>query len=445
MVVNKADTIFALSTPLGRSGVAVVRISGNKSLYALSLLGVREGIEPRVATCRMLYDQQGRPIDQAVVLYFPSPASFTGEDVVELQTHGSIAVIRAIFSILQTIFRIASPGEFSLRAFLNGKVDLTRAEAIADIINAETDAQLRQAVSQSTGLLEKQYTAWREALIDVLSDLEAGIDFPEDVDFSNMEDKVRQKIELLKGMLSQHLDDGNKGEILRRGMRIVILGKPNAGKSTLFNSIARRNAAIVSSQPGTTRDVLEVSIDLRGYPFTIVDTAGIRESSDVVEQEGIRRAIEEAWNADIRVVMCPYGSVDDIDDINAISCIEDERTIWVLSKADDCTSEIVNVGGRTFYPISVYKEQTIRDLLSVIFGKSEERFPRDGDILITSQRHRAHIQRAHAQLSMIERSMPVEIVAEHLRLTAQEIGKVTGVVCGDNIIDDIFGKFCIGK
>ena len=298
---------------------------------------------------------------------------------------------------------------------------------------------------QSTGLLEKQYASWRGILIDVLSDLEAGIDFPEDVDFSHMEDSVRTKIEHLKGLLFSHLEDGNRGEILRRGIRVVIIGKPNAGKSTLFNSIARRNAAIVSEQPGTTRDVLEVSIDLKGYPFTVVDTAGIRESSDVVEQEGIRRAIQEAENADIRVIMCPQDSISIEKDIEAMSGLNDERTVWVLSKADDLTSEVVHMHGKAFYPISIHRDQSIRDFLAVIFGKSEERFPKDGDILITSQRHRAHLQKAHEQLSEVRDGMPVEIMAEHLRLAAQEIGRVTGAVYGENVMDDIFSKFCIGK
>ncbi|MGN7678397.1 MAG: tRNA uridine-5-carboxymethylaminomethyl(34) synthesis GTPase MnmE [Anaplasma sp.] len=442
---SQADTIFALSTPAGKSGVAVVRISGRDALESIALLGVRETVHPRVATCKILYDRDRRPIDQAVVLYFPGPGSFTGEDVVELQVHGSQAVVRLLFEELQTTFRMAEPGEFSLRAFLNGKIDLTRAEGIVDIINAETEAQLRQAFAQSSGLLERLYEGWRGKLVDVLSDLEAYIDFPDDIS-SQVLDNIYVRVEELRYSLVQHLDDGHRGEILRNGMRVAILGKPNVGKSTLFNYLIRRDAAIVSEYPGTTRDVLEAHLDIGGYPFIVVDTAGMRESSDFVEREGIMRAKTEAECADIRLVVHPYDEMDDITADNVLEDVGDDRTIYVLSKADNVEEgDVLTVHGREFYPISVHNGLGINALLLAIQKKAMGNFPKAGDLLITSQRHRAHLQSAASTISEITDGMPVEIMAEYLRSALQEIGRVTGAVYGDDILDNIFGKFCIGK
>ncbi|WP_410519517.1 tRNA uridine-5-carboxymethylaminomethyl(34) synthesis GTPase MnmE [Candidatus Anaplasma sp. TIGMIC] len=442
---EREDTIFALSTPRGKSGVAVIRISGTGALDALRTLGIYDEISPRMATCKILRDSSGHPIDQAVVLYFPAPGSFTGEDVIELQVHGSIAVIRRLYDMLHTVIRIANPGEFSLRAYLNGKIDLTMAEGISDLINAETEAQLRQAVAQSTGSLKRQYSSWRNMLIDIISSLEACIDFPEDVDSSKVLGGIYGGISQFRENLALYLDDNHRGEILRNGIRVVILGEPNAGKSTLFNSLARRNAAIVSAQPGTTRDVLEVAIDIDGYPFVIVDTAGIRDSSDSIEQEGIRRALNAAEHADVKIVMCPYGTVFQ-ESIDAISSPHDERTVWVLSKADNSSeSGPVMLHGRKFHPISVHRDIGVSTLLQLIKEKSENSFPGTEDVCITSHRHRSHLQKALQFLSAITHDMPVEILAEHLRLASQEIGRVTGVVYGDDILNDIFSKFCIGK
>ncbi|QJC27927.1 tRNA modification GTPase MnmE [Anaplasma platys] len=439
------DTIFAQSTPRGKSGVAVIRISGPEAAKTFQLFGIMEEIKPRLATCKILKHTNGNPIDQAVVLYFPAPGSFTGEDTVELQVHGSHAVLRLVFDRLHTIFRLAEPGEFSLRAFLSGKIDLTKAEGISDLINAETEAQLQQALAQVSGKLEKQYEQWREILVTALAELEACIDFPEDVVMYAVMENVYGKTEQLRQVLSSYLDDDNRGERLRSGLRVVILGEPNAGKSTLFNFIAKRNAAIVSDIPGTTRDLLEVSIDISGYPFVFVDTAGIRESSDVVEREGIRLAMEAAVNADLKIVLCPCDRVHDLSRCK-ISALCDEETIYVLSKADGLsTYDPQQLGGRQFYPISINNESSIKSLLNVIKGRSDDSFPKGDNAFITSQRHRKHLSQALDLLSYVTREMPVELLAEHLRLAAQEIGNVTGAVCYDDILTEIFSKFCIGK
>ncbi|MCU7611214.1 tRNA uridine-5-carboxymethylaminomethyl(34) synthesis GTPase MnmE [Anaplasma capra] len=443
--MSQGDTIFALSTPMGKSGVAVIRISGRDALESMRLLGAREPLHPRVATCKILYDRRHLPIDQAVVLYFPGPGSFTGEDVVELQVHGSLAVVRLLFEELQTVFRIAEPGEFSLRAFLNGKIDLTRAEGIADLVNAETEAQLRQAFAQSSGLLERLYEGWRSSLVDILSDIEAYIDFPDDIS-SQVLDNVYVKVEELRYSLEKHLDDDHRGERLRYGMKIAILGKPNVGKSTLFNYLVRRDAAIVSEHPGTTRDVLEAHIDIGGYPFVVVDTAGIREGVDPVEREGIMRAMSEAKTADIKIVLCPYSAADSPDISDVVTDIDDDQTIYVLSKADNMSEcRTLVMGSRTFYPISVHANLGIDNLLSTIKERAITSFPKVGDLVITSQRHRGHLQNAARTISEIVDGMPIEVIAEYLRLATKEIGKVTGAVYGDDVLDSIFKKFCIGK
>ncbi|MEH0830989.1 tRNA uridine-5-carboxymethylaminomethyl(34) synthesis GTPase MnmE [Anaplasma bovis] len=439
----KADTIFALSTPRGKSGVAVIRISGPASLDAIRNMGVKGEIEPRMAHCKTLYDRKGIPIDYAVILYFPGPNSFTGEDVVELQVHGSNAVIRLIFEELQGFIRIAEPGEFSLRAFLNGKIDLTRAEGIADLINAETEAQLRQALAQTSGKLEALYKNWRNAVISVISRLEACIDFPEDIS-SDVLLGIHHEIEELHKMLKEHINDENRGERLKNGARVVILGAPNAGKSTLFNFIAQREIAITSEYPGTTRDMLEVCVDIGGYPFIFVDTAGIRESSDFVECEGIKRAKLAAQEADIKVVMVPYGEIESFD-FNILEKLHDENTIYVLSKADDAKYDILEIKGKSFCLLSVHNNLGVNNLLAQISEKSKESFPKHGDVLITSQRHRGHVQNAIKNILEINEEMPVEIIAEYLRLAAKELGAITGAVHVDDILSSIFGKFCVGK
>lgn len=439
------DTIFAQSTPRGKSGVAVIRISGPQAVKTFQLFGIPGEIKPRLATCKVLKNTNCDPIDQAVVLYFPAPGSFTGEDTVELQVHGSPAVLKLVFDRLNTIFRLAEPGEFSLRAFLSGKIDLTKAEGISDLINAETEAQLQQALAQVSGMLEKQYEQWREILVGALTELEACIDFPEDVATASVMESVYCKTEQLRQILSSYLDDNNRGERLRSGLRVVILGEPNAGKSTLFNFVAKRNAAIVSDIPGTTRDLLEISVDISGYPFIFVDTAGIRESNDVVECEGIRLAIEAAANADLQMVLCPYGFSHD-SPLCSISVLCEEKTIYVLSKADGLsTYEPQQLGGRQFYPISINNEDSIRSLLNVIKSRTDDSFPVGNNAFITSQRHRKHLSQAFDFLSYVTKEMPVEVLAEHLRLAAQEIGSVTGAVCYDDILTEIFSKFCIGK
>ncbi|ABD45538.1 tRNA modification GTPase TrmE [Ehrlichia chaffeensis str. Heartland] len=437
-------TIFALCTPWGRSGVAVIRISGEDAAKAFVHFGINSSIKPRTATFTPLYDKDGEVIDEAIVVYFVAPNSFTGEDVVEFHTHGSFAVIKMILAELGKIFVPAGPGEFSLRAFLNNKVDLTRAEAIVDLINSETEMQAKQAIRQMSGVLEKLYQNWRQQLIDILSNIEAYIDFPEEVNSSAIAN-IDYLLNNLQKSLESHLNDDRRGERLRQGIYVTILGEPNSGKSTLFNHLAKRDIAIVSEYAGTTRDPLEAHIDVAGYPIIIIDTAGIRESTDPVEQEGIKRAKLKAENADFKIVMLPYEKRDIFN--REIMSLIDDKSICILSKADNITDQkLIPVFDFSFIPISVYCNIGIENLLNLIKQKVEKDFQFcNTDPFITSERQRKHIQNTLNIIKSVDLSLPMEIVSEDLRLSVRELGKVVGVISDDDILDNVFGKFCIGK
>ncbi|GAT76856.1 tRNA modification GTPase TrmE [Ehrlichia ruminantium] len=438
------STIFALCTPWGKSGVAVIRVSGQDAVKTFMHFKISNAIKPRVATFTPLYNAAHEVIDEVIVVYFSAPNSFTGEDVVELHTHGSIAVIRMILYELGKIFIPAGPGEFSLRAFLNNKVDLTRAEAIVDLINAETEMQAKQAIRQMSGSLEKLYQSWRQQLIDVLSNMEAYIDFPEEVTSSAVEN-ISFLLDRIKESLENHLNDGRKGEILRQGIYVAILGEPNSGKSTLFNHLAKRDIAIVSEYAGTTRDVLETHIDIAGYPIVIIDTAGIRDSNDPVEQEGIRRAKLKAESADFKIIMLPYEKKDALN--NEIIDLIDDRSICVLSKSDSIvTQNLININNINFIPVSVCYNLGIESLLSAIQQKVEADFKFcSTSSFITSERQRVHIQNAVNILKNISFELPMELISEDLRLSVRELEKVVGVISNEEILDNVFGKFCIGK
>ncbi|MGL9758441.1 MAG: tRNA uridine-5-carboxymethylaminomethyl(34) synthesis GTPase MnmE [Wolbachia sp.] len=313
-MTNINETIFALSTVFGKSGVAVIRISGEYALKALNHFHIKKEIKPRFATLVDLYDDSNQLIDNGIIIYFPAPNSFTGEDVIELQVHGSKAVIKIILEELSKIFVMAKSGEFSLRAFLNGKFDLTQIEGIADLIDAETKMQAKQAIKQISGELERLYSSWRQELITIQSKIEAYIDFPEDIWAEKNElEKISNEVQALVRLIQEHLNDNRRGERLREGLHVVITGEPNVGKSTLFNFLAKRDIAIVSEYAGTTRDILEAHIDIGGYPIILSDTAGIRESSDPIESEGISRAKKRSFEADLRIELFLFEQRHDVN------------------------------------------------------------------------------------------------------------------------------------
>ncbi|MBV0899168.1 MAG: tRNA uridine-5-carboxymethylaminomethyl(34) synthesis GTPase MnmE [Wolbachia endosymbiont of Fragariocoptes setiger] len=440
-MINTTETIFALSTVFGKSGVAVIRISGHSALKVLEHFKIKKKIKPRFATLVDLVDSYNQLVDSGIIIYFPAPNSFTGEDVIELQVHGSKAVIKILLAELSKIFIMAKPGEFSLRAFLNGKFDLTQIEGIADLIDAETTMQARQAIKQITGELERLYSSWRQILLSVQSKIEAYIDFPEELQENDLTE-VSSQVATLTQSIKHHLDDNRLGERLREGLHVVITGKPNVGKSTLFNYLAKRDIAIISKYAGTTRDVLEAHIDIDGYPIILSDTAGIRESSDPIELEGINRARKRFLEADLKIELFSF---EERFNINPNS--EQSDTIYVLSKADDLTeNKIIKIGNAEFSPISILKNFGTKELILLIGEKVKEKFECTRETpVITRQRHRNYVLKTLEHLVNFNINKPIELISEDLRLASLELGKIIGVIDVEEILDGIFSTFCIGK
>lgn len=430
------ETIYAISSGATKAGVCVIRISGEHASKALLELTNRPLPSHRMASVRYLYDGE-ELLDDSLVLYFEGPNSFTGEDVVELHIHGGRAVIDGVLNALAKIenFRLAEPGEFSRRSFENGKMDLTKAEAIADLIDAETKAQKKQALRQMEGELGKLYESWRAQLKHVLAYTEATIDFSEEeISFDSMLPKVQSVI----NEIGEHLNDKGRGEKLREGLSIAILGSPNAGKSQLLNAIAKREVAIVSDTAGTTRDVIDVHLDLNGYPAIISDTAGIREADNEIEHEGIMRALKKAENADIKVILFDSTKPADKDSLDLI----DEDSIVVLNKCDkEGSSDIVD----NALKISALTGDNLEIFLDKLEKETEKRLFSAGSASITRDRHRKFLQQALSSLKSAMIAPETELQAEDIRIAVREIGKITGSVEIEELLDIIFGDFCIGK
>lgn len=452
MIVD-APTTFALASAPGRAGVAVVRISGPKAGDALLALapGLRSLPEPRRAVRAVLYESESTSpsagsdrsrIDDGLAIWFPGPASFTGEDVTELHVHGGHAVLDAVLSALGGLdgLRPAEPGEFSRRAFENGKMDLTQAEAIADLVDAETAAQRNQALAQMGGALARLYDGWRERLVQSLAFTEAAIDFAEEDIPDDLARRSIETIEAVAGEIHAHLADGGIGERIRDGFRIALTGAPNVGKSSLMNALAKRDVAIVSDVAGTTRDAIEVPMDLGGYAALLIDTAGIRDSADAIEQEGVRRALAHAASADLRVHLTEAGSADD-------SRETDDRTIRVANKVDLAPG--ADLGGAL--PLSVKTGRGLSDLVTEmtdrIAGLAKGRAGAAAPL--TRARHRRALEEASAALDRAvagaKAGAEAEMVAEDLRVAARALGRITGRVDVEELLDRIFRDFCIGK
>ncbi len=440
-------TIFALATAPGRSGVAVVRVSGPGSAAALSALTRRPLPEPRRAGRTTLRDPAtGDALDDALVLRFQAPASFTGEDVVELHLHGGRAVVSGVIDALSALpgLRLAEPGEFTRRAFENGKLDLTEAEAVADLIDAETTAQRRQALRQMDGALGRLYDGWRERLTRALAHIEADIDFAEDDLPGGVADAVRPVIDTLVSEIGAHLNDGGRGERLREGLHIAIVGAPNAGKSSLLNALARRDAAIVSARAGTTRDVIEVQLDLGGYPVVLADTAGLREAAaDEVEEEGIRRARDRASRADVKIAVFDGTALPALD--AATLGLIDADTVVVVNKTDLPAAVPSMIGGVEPVALSARTGVGLAQLEARLTAFSADRLAVGSAPSLTRARHRAALDECRiALLRALSAPLP-ELAAEDLRLASRALGRITGRVDVEDLLDIIFRDFCIGK
>lgn len=437
------ETIYALSTPPGRGGVAVVRVSGPQAAPGLVALtaGARLPL-PRTACVRRIVNLAGAVIDHALVLRFEGPNSFTGEDVVEYHLHGGVAVVSGLLSSLAALpgCRPALPGEFTRRAFENGRLDLTAAEAIADLIHAETEAQRDQAIGQMEGVLSDLYQSWTDRLAQTLALMEADLDFSDQDLPDDLLLRVRPDLSDVEKAIAAHLDDNHRGERLRDGFRIAILGAPNAGKSTLLNALARRDVAIVSDIAGTTRDVLDIHLNIAGFPAVIADTAGLRDSRDAIEREGMKRARARAADADIVLLLFDGTAPADAETLSLI----DDRSIPVITRADQ---QVVIEGLDDYHPvrISAPNGQGLPDLMDKIAARlSTLAGPRQTPAL-TRARHRQALEAAHtALLRSRDASLP-ELAAEDLRLSIRHLGSITGRVDVEDILDMIFRDFCIGK
>jgi tRNA modification GTPase len=440
----REQTIFALSTGRLPSAIAVVRVSGPQASAALASLAGKMPA-PRIATRALLRDTGQQPIDDAVVLWFPGPASATGEDVAEFHVHGGRAVLAALFVALSSLkdVRAAEPGEFTRRAFENGKLDLTEAEALDDLIHADTDRQRRQALRQLKGLLGDKARDWRARIIEASALIEAGIDFSDEGDVpAELIAPAMEKIKALLGEIEEVLAAQGKSERLRDGLVVAIAGPPNVGKSTLINALARREVAIVSPYAGTTRDVIEVQLDLDGFPVTVIDTAGVRETDDPVEQEGVRRARVRAAEADLVLWM--------IDAEHDRDPREDAVPVWTVRNKIDLAPSAAALrrqSGGTDFEISAGRGDGLPELIRGLIGFAQDYFGSSEGGLIGRERQRKLLQQAAL---MLRRSMDVigegeEFAAEELRAAAGSLGRLIGRVDVEDILDAIFKDFCIGK
>jgi tRNA modification GTPase len=450
-MTHDRDTIFALSSGRPPAAIAVIRMSGPQAGSALVRL-IGRLPAPRVAALARVRDPMtDEVLDEALALWFPAPHSETGEDTAELQVHGGRAVITSVLAALAKIpgMRQAEAGEFTRRAFENGRIDLTAAEGLADLVAAETEAQRRQAFRQLRGLLGQRAESWRQRLIEALAFVEAGIDFSDEADVP--EDMMARARELVGPLIDEIASAcAGQGERLREGLRVAIAGPPNAGKSTLFNRLARREAAIVSPFPGTTRDVLEVHLDLDGYPVTVLDTAGIRESEDPVEREGVRRASTRASEADL-VLWIVDGS--EPDPIPSPPPLASDPAIWVLINKIDLfdlekrRNELRFSPELTVHFISGATGVGIDHLVASLSSFAGQFFTAE-PALVTRARQRALLQESREALCGAQKAASdglEEIMAEQLRLAGRALGKLLGRVDVEDVLDVIFRDFCIGK
>jgi tRNA modification GTPase len=440
------QTIFALSSGRLPSAIALVRVSGPQAEKIVTALAGKLP-SPRTATRALLRDVGQRPIDDAVVLWFPGPASATGEDVAEFHVHGGRAVLAALFAALSAFedVRAAEPGEFTRRAFENGKLDLTEAEGLDDLIHADTDRQRRQALRQLKGLLGDRARDWRARIIEASALIEAGIDFSDEGDVpAELIAPALGKVEALLAEIEEVLAGQGRSERLRDGLVVAIAGPPNVGKSTLMNQLARREVAIVSPHAGTTRDVIEVQLDLDGYPVTVIDTAGIRETDDPVEQEGVRRARARAADADLVLWLSdsPHATINH----------EGAAPIWTVRNKIDLEevgrslAEAPMPGSQSFQ-LSASRGDGVPELIAALVGFAQGYFGGTEGGLISRTRQRKLLQETATSL---RRCVAVvgegeELAAEELRLAAHSLGRLLGRVDVEDILDAIFREFCVGK
>lgn len=438
------QTIFALSSGRAPSAIAIIRVSGAQTRIAVErLCGSLPA--PRIAQLATLRDLDGGAIDESVTLWFPGPHSATGEDVAEFHVHGGRAVIAAMFDALGSIdgLRPAEPGEFTRRAFENGKLDLTEAEGLDDLIHADTDRQRRQALRHLKGLLGAKAESWRQQIIEASALIEAGIDFSDEGDVSaELVAPALRKIAALKSEIEETLAASAQSERLREGLTVAIAGPPNAGKSTLLNRLARREAAIVSPHAGTTRDVIEVHLDLDGYPVTLIDTAGVRDTHDPVEQEGVRRARDRARTSDLVLWLVDANDTSALPPNNE----SDHAPLWIVRNKVDLVDG-KGKGAAAQFDISAAQGDGVPELVTALVSYAQDYFGAGEMALVSRARHRTLLRETADALERAGRSAGQgdELLAEELRIAIHSLGRLTGRVDVEDILDVIFREFCIGK
>ncbi|MDB3890099.1 tRNA uridine-5-carboxymethylaminomethyl(34) synthesis GTPase MnmE [Candidatus Pelagibacter sp.] len=442
-------TIYALSSGPGVSGIAVIRISGQETSKAIELLTGKPVPKPRVATLRKINKiNTSELIDEGIILWFPGPESYTGEDMAEIQVHGSKAVIDALHSSFSNIenCRLAEPGEFTKLAFQNGKINLLKAESIADLISSETEIQRQQAIKIMSGKSSDQFNFLREKLLKILSYVEAKIDFPDEDLPNDILKEIKKSSDEVLTIIEKILDDQKVGERIREGFKIAILGPTNAGKSSLLNHLSNRDVAIVSEIAGTTRDVIETHLNIDGYPVIVSDTAGIRESKNEIEKKGIKLSLNRAEEADLKLVVVDAKNFDFTDVLKGLL---DENAILVINKSDLLDEEIdPEIKKLNHVLISIKENLNINELILKIKNNLKSKFITSDDILITRERHRQHLKQCLEHLENFNKKNEAEDfdkAAEDLRLATRHLGMIVGKVDVEEILGSIFNDFCIGK
>ena len=442
-------TIYSLSSGPGISGIAIIRVSGSETSKVLELLTNKSLPKPRVATLRKINKiSTSELIDEGIILWFPGPESYTGEDMAEIQVHGSKAVIDAIHSSISTVenCRLAEPGEFTKLAFQNGKINLLKAESIADLISAETEIQRKQAIKIMNGKSADQFNFLREKLLKILSHVEAKIDFPDEDLPNEILKEIKKSSDEVLINIKKILDDQKVGERIREGFKIAILGPTNAGKSSLLNHLSNRDVAIVSEIAGTTRDVIETHLNIDGYPVIVSDTAGIRESKNEIEKKGIKLSLNRAEEVDLKLVIVDAKKLDFTDVLKGLL---EENAILVINKSDllegDISPEIKKIN---HVLISIKENFNIDELILKIKDNLKNKFITSDDIFITRERHRQHLQQCLDHLENFNKKNKAEDfdkAAEDLRLATRHLGMIVGKVDVEEILGSIFNDFCIGK
>ena len=442
-------TIYALSSGPGLSGIAVIRVSGSDTLKVLKNMTHLPTPDPKVASLRKFINPETKEtIDEGILLWFPGPESYTGEDMAEFHIHGSKAVIEAMSLCISKVHgcRLAEPGEFTKIAFLNEKINLLKVESISDLISSETEIQRQQAIKIMSGKSSDKFNSLRERLIKILSNIEAKIDFPEDDLPSDILKNIHSETKSIKNEIKKILSDQNVGEIIREGFKIAIVGPTNAGKSSLLNYLSKRDVAIVSEIAGTTRDVIEVQLNLDGFPVVISDTAGIREAKDEIEKKGIKLALERAENADLILIVIEPKSVDFIDYFKSF---EPKKSILIINKIDLHIEHTSNeIKKYDTVKLSIKQEKNLDKLIHIIKEKLKNKFISQEDIYITRKRHRNNLEKCVEHLINFEKKNSIEDfdkAAEDLRLATRYLGMIVGKVDIEEILGSIFNDFCIGK